>query len=86
MSEKFILEQRFCMGSGDINVVGEMLGLDWNRVCDLISSAELYGQDGNGYISVERGYYDFNSELNKIFDKIFEDNPGVAEIYILDSH
>lgn len=84
MSDKFILETRFCMVSSDVNSVGKMLGLEWNYVCDLVSEAGLYGEDGAGYTTVERDEYQFDSELDQIFDKIFADNPECNVIYILD--
>lgn len=84
MSEPFIIEQRYCIKTGDINVVGEMLGYDWNDVCDMCSVDSLYGQDGSGFCTVERGHIDFESEgLVKIFEKLFADNPDCKQIYIL---
>lgn len=83
MTDKFIVEPRYCIENSDLNVVGEMLGMDWNDVCDLISDAGLYGQDGAGYVVIDP-YYKYGTDIDKIIEKIFADNPGVTDIYVMD--
>ncbi|AQW88949.1 hypothetical protein pEaSNUABM50_00428 [Erwinia phage pEa_SNUABM_50] len=83
MSGTFTIVPRYCIESGEVSGVGEMIGLDWNDVCDLVSRAGLYGEDGAGYTTVQKGQT-FGNDLDLIFTKIFEDNPSADEIYILD--
>lgn len=84
MTDKFIIEPKYVINNSDINVVGEMLGYDWNDVCDMTSEERLYGQDGSGGVSVSRTCKFDNEDLNKIFEKIFADNPEVESIMIVD--
>lgn len=84
MSEPFIIEQHYIITTGDINNVGEMLGYEWNDVCDMCNVDCLYGEDGSGFTIVSRDYMSFESEgLTKIFEKLFADNPECRTIYIL---
>lgn len=82
--QTFKLEQRYFMENSDINVVGEMLGYDWNEICDVIAKAEFYAHDGDGTFTVERDYLPENEVLNAIFTKIFADNPECNDITISD--
>jgi len=79
----FKLEVRYCMNNSDINVVGGMLGYNWNDVCNYVQQTEIYGQDGCGYTLVERGDTFDHEQIDAIFEKIFSDNPEVDQIYIL---
>lgn len=81
--EQFKLEVQYCMNNSEINVVGEMLGYDWNDVCDYIAERGVYGEDGSGYTIVRRGYIFNHEHIDAIFEKIFSDNPEVNKIFIL---
>ncbi len=83
MSDKFIVETRFCIDNSDLNVVGEMLGLEWNYVCDLISESGVYGEDGAGYVVIKPNYK-YNNDLDQIIQKLFADNPEANQIYVMD--
>lgn len=79
------LEQWFVMASGDVNVVGEELGFDWNAVCDAVSDAELYGQDGDSYTTVYRRDPQRWAEgmLKTIFEHVFAAYPHVDAIRVM---
>lgn len=79
----FKLEVRYCMNNSDINVVGEMLGYDWNDVCDYIGELELYGEGCDGSYEVSRGTKFNHEEIDAIFEKIFNDNPEANKICII---
>lgn len=84
MSEPFIIEPSYTMINSDINVVGELVGFDWNAVCDACQEEELYGQDGAGYCLVRRNTTFHNEMISAIFTKIFVDNPNIENIRIID--
>jgi len=84
MAEPFIIEPSYSIDNSDINVVGELLGFDWNAVCDACQEEQLYGQDGAGYCSVRRNTTFENEMITAIFEKIFADNPSVDSIRIID--
>lgn len=81
----FQLKQWAVMVSGDVNVVGEELGFDWNAVCDAVSDAELYGQDGDGYTTVyRRDPTKWKAGMIKtIFEHVFATHPGVDVIRVM---
>lgn len=80
----FVIEPSYTMDNSDINVVGEMLGFDWNDVCDACQQEEIYGQDGSGSYSVHRDETFSNEMITAIFAKIFADNPNADTIRIID--
>lgn len=84
MAEPFIIEPSYSMDNSDINVVGELLGFDWNSVCDACQEEGIYGQDGSGSYQVSRGERFDNEMITAIFEKIFEDNPAANSIRIID--
>jgi hypothetical protein len=80
-----VLEQTWHMGNADINVVGVHLGYDWNQVCDAVSNAGYYAEDGDGSFTVHRDRKDDYSEneiINKIMIAIFANYPQVNKIRI----
>lgn len=80
-----VLQQVWYMNNSDINVVGEHLGYDWNEVCDHVSDAGFYAQDGDGSFSVSRSSkndYSENEVINKIMTAIFDNYPQVSKIVI----
>jgi hypothetical protein len=84
VEQKFIIEPSYTINNSDINVVGELLGFDWNVVCDACQEEELYGQDGSGSCKATRGERFENDMITAIFEKIFEDNPNAERITIID--
>jgi hypothetical protein len=84
MPEPFIIEPSYSIDNSDINVVGELLGFDWNSVCDACQEEGIYGQDGSGSYNVSRGERFENDMITAIFEKIFEDNPNAKTIRIID--
>lgn len=82
--QKFIIEPSYCINNSDINVVGEMLGFAWNDVCDACQEEGIQGQDGSGSYNVSRGERFENDMITEIFEKIFEDNPNINCIRIID--
>lgn len=80
-----VLKQVWFMESSDVNVVGEHLGYKWNKVCDEVSRAGFYAEDGDGTLTVSRTIdndYSSNEVINKIMTAIFENYPQVNEISI----
>lgn len=76
---------RYVMNNSDLNVVGEQMGYDWNEICDEISNNGLQGSDGDGAVTVYKNrQYNKGEILNSIINKLFEMNPDVQEIYIID--
>lgn len=84
MAEPFIIEPSYSIDNSDINVVGELLGFDWNTVCDACQEEGLYGEDGSGYCSVSRSTTFENEMITAIFEKIFTDNPNIDSLRIID--
>lgn len=82
--QKFIIEPSYSIKNSDINAVGELLGFDWNDVCDACQEEEIYGHDGSGSYEVSRGERFEDDMITAIFEKIFEDNPNVISITIID--
>ena len=82
--EKFIIKPSYTMSNSDINVVGEMLGFDWNEICDSVQGEGLYGQDGSGYVIVKHNTRFEDEKIKIIFNKIFSDNPEIKNITIPD--
>lgn len=80
-----VLKSVWTMENSDINVVGVHLGYDWNNVCDEISKAGFYAEDGDGAISVYRDRnndYSSNAVINHIMTELFAAYPDVREIQI----
>lgn len=80
-----VLKQTWTMENSDINVVGVHLGYDWNQVCDEISKAGFYAEDGDGAFSVYRDSendYSSNKVINHIMVELFAAYPNVREIQI----
>ena len=81
----FKLQPKFVLETGEVNVVGEELGFDWNVVCDAIAEEEFYGQDGDGSITVQRreikGWQD--GMLKTIFEHLFATHPHVDAIIVM---
>jgi ankyrin repeat protein len=80
-----VLKKIWYMDNSDLNVVGEHLGYKWNQVCNAVSEAEFYAEDGDGTFSVDReddNDYSDNEIINKIMTAIFENYPKVNEIRI----
>ena len=84
MTDKFIIETSYCIQNSDLCVVGEMLGYDWNDVCDAIGEQEIHGMDGSGYTTIEKSMTTNNEMVNAIVKKLFEDNPNASDIKVLD--
>jgi hypothetical protein len=74
------------MDNSDMNVVGEHLGYDWNQVCDEVSKAGFYAEDGDGAFTVNRSskseYSSKSKIINEIFVAIFANYPNVKTIQI----
>ena len=84
MSFPDIINSVYTMNNSDINVVGMHLGYDWNDVCDEISKARYYAEDGDGAFNVYRGEtYSENEIINKIMTAIFDNYPNVDCIQIV---
>lgn len=81
--KKYIIVPSYTMDNSDINVVGELLGFNWNEVCDACQKEGIYGQDGSGSYVVHRGEHFENNIITAIFEKIFEDNPIANKICII---
>lgn len=79
------LKQWFILDSGDVNIVGEELGFNWNAVTDAISEAELYGEDGDGYVAVYRRDPKSWKEgvLKTIFEHLFTQYPNVDAFRVM---
>lgn len=87
MSFPNVVKSIYTMKNSDINVVGEYLGYEWNKVCDEISKAGFYAEDGEGAFEIRRNHknqYSNESQIiNKIFVEIFNQNPKVHNITII---
>jgi hypothetical protein len=80
-----VLKSVWTMENSGINVVGEHLGYDWNQVCDEISKAGFYAEDGDGAFAVYRSSkndYSSNQIINHIMTELFAAHPDVREIQI----
>lgn len=77
-----VLTQRWTMENADLCRVGEHLGFGWNNVCDEISKAGFYAEDGDGTFNAYRGDETGNEMIDQIMAAIFEENPTVNEIQI----
>lgn len=79
------LQPKYVLETGQVNVVGEELGFDWNAVCDAIAKEEFYGQDGDGSTIVYRrdpkGWK--NGILKTIFEHLFATHPHVDAIIVM---
>lgn len=81
---------RYTINNSDLNVVGEQLGYDWNTICDEIDKHELHGQDGDGLVSISKDTIDVLKEyygdmLSHILFSIFEKNPNMTKLFIIDN-
>lgn len=87
MSEQFIITPKFTIVNSDLCKVGELLGYDWNNMCDLLQKHHLNGKDGSGYFSISKGTAEnneYSEEICNVFNKIFEDNPECKTLYVMD--
>lgn len=83
----FKIGKQYVDYSDILNEVGEALGMDWNYVCDLIKNHELYGQDGTGCCFLHK--YDIENkayagDMSRIIKKLFDDNPEMETLIIID--
>lgn len=68
-----------------LNEVGEYLGYDWDQICNEIDDAELYAQDGGGSFTISKSYSGPSAILNEIVKAIFNNNPNIASITVIQS-
>lgn len=81
----FIITPKFAIVNSDLCAVGESMGYDWNTICDWLQEADLQGSDGSGFFIIsQKPVKSYRSEVNNIFNKIFEDNPECKELYVMD--
>ena len=87
MSFPDVVQKIYSMDNSDINMVGEHLGYDWNEVCDEVSKAGFYAEDGDGAFTISRNAKsDYSSDskiINEIFVAIFENYPEVKTIQVI---
>lgn len=81
-----IVTKKYVIENSDLNEIGELLGYDWNDICNALSNNGIHGEDGTGFTTMRRAKnYSKNKMVNDIFEAIFESNKDIDEVYILDN-